>query len=146
MGLDMYLNAKRFLWNAEEEITNKLTENFPELNGAKINEVKAEVAYWRKANAVHKWFVDNVQNGVDDCGHYELGKDELKQLLEVVLEVLANRDRADELLPTASGFFFGDTKYDKYYFDDLEYTRDRLMKLTAEDSMKGWYFEYHSSW
>jgi homoserine trans-succinylase len=146
MGLDMYLNAKRYLWNVEEDLAIKLTENFPELSGAKINEVKAEVAYWRKSNAVHKWFVDNVQNGVDDCGYYELGKDELKQLLEVVLEVLANRGRADELLPTASGFFFGDTKYDKYYFQDLEYTRDQLIKLTEEDSMKGWYFEYHSSW
>ena len=27
-----------------------------------------QIASWRKANAIHKWFVDNVQDGVDDCG------------------------------------------------------------------------------
>ena len=24
-----------------------------------------QIASWRKANAIHKWFVDNVQDGVD---------------------------------------------------------------------------------
>jgi hypothetical protein len=147
MGLDMYLNAKRYLWRNEDELVNKLTENFPELGDAKVKEVVAEYGYWRKANAIHKWFVDNVQEGVDDCGNYEVDKEQLAQLLAVVEEVLANRELADELLPTASGFFFGETKYDEYYFQDLEYTRDIIKRLVdAGDSFKGWYFEYHSSW
>ena len=25
------------------------------------------VAYWRKANAIHSWFVENCQDGVDEC-------------------------------------------------------------------------------
>jgi hypothetical protein len=147
MGLDMYLNAKRYLWHAEDELVNKLTENFPELGNAKVKEVTAEYGYWRKANAIHKWFVDNVQNGVDDCGNYEVSKDKLAELLKVVEEVLAKRKLADKLLPTTSGFFFGDTKYDEYYFSDLEYTRDIIKRLLdAGDTLKGWYFEYHSSW
>jgi hypothetical protein len=139
MGLDMYLNAKRYLWNAEDELVNKLTENFPELGTAKVKAVTAEYGYWRKANAIH--------NGVDDCGNYEVSKDKLAELLKVVEEVLAKRKLAAKLLPTTSGFFFGDTKYDEYYFSDLEYTRDLIKRLVdAGDTLKGWYFEYHSSW
>ena len=124
-----------------------MTENFPELGDAKIHEVKAQVGYWRKCNAVHKWFVDNVQNGVDDCGYYEVSYAELQNLLEVVEQVLKNRGKADSLLPVTSGFFFGNTSYDEYYFDMLEYTRDLLTKLTANrEKMGSWYFEYHSSW
>lgn len=41
------------------------------------------VAYWRKANAIHKWFVDNVQNGNDDCGTYEVTKENIESLLDI---------------------------------------------------------------
>lgn len=42
-----------------------------------------EVGYWRKANAVHKWFVDNIQGGNDDCGYYEVSSGQLKELLNI---------------------------------------------------------------
>ena len=147
MGLDMYLNAKRFLWNAEESVINKISESFPELGDAKIKQVTAEVGYWRKANAIHKWFVDNVQEGTDDCGTYEVSNEKLKELLELINKVLANKKQAHKLLPCVSGFFFGNTDYDKYYFEDLEYTKTLIEKLVNnETQMKDWYLEYHSSW
>lgn len=147
MGLDMYLNAKRFLWNNEDEVITKVTQNFPELGDAKIKQVTAEVGYWRKSNAIHKWFVDNVQEGTDDCGEYEVSYEKLEELLDIINQILTDKSKADSLLPTQSGFFFGDTKYDQYYFDDLEYTKGLLEKLTNNrESMRGWYFEYHSSW
>lgn len=40
-----------------------------------------EVAYWRKANQIHNWFVKNIQNGVDDCGLYEVSRQQLQELL-----------------------------------------------------------------
>jgi hypothetical protein len=46
-----------------------------------------EVGYWRKANAIHKWFVDNVQDGYDDCDYYEVTKEKLKELLDACLKV-----------------------------------------------------------
>ena len=46
------------------------------------------VADWRKANHIHKWFVDNVQNGEDDCGTYEVTKEQLEELLDVCNKVL----------------------------------------------------------
>lgn len=47
-----------------------------------------EVGYWRKANAIHQWFVENVQNGTDDCKEYEVPKEKLEELLETAKEVL----------------------------------------------------------
>ena len=41
-----------------------------------------EVGYWRKANAIHNWFCDNIQNGVDNCGSYEVTKMQLQSLLD----------------------------------------------------------------
>ena len=147
MGLDMYLNAKRFLWHSEDELIEKVSNAFPELGGAKIKQVTAEVGYWRKANAIHKWFVDNVQNGEDDCGDYEVSKEKLKELLDIINQVLANKKKAHKLLPCTTGFFFGNQDYDEYYFEDLEYTKKLLEKLTNNQELeKGWWLEYHSSW
>lgn len=144
MGLDMYLNAKRYLH--DDNLISELSEKFPELGDSKIKHITAEVGYWRKANAIHKWFVDNIQKGVDDCGSYEVSKNDLLELLNLVDEVLKNRDQAHKLLPCTSGFFFGSTDYDDYYFEDLEYTKNLLERLTKGNMLNGWYVEYQSSW
>lgn len=50
-----------------------------------------EVAYWRKANQIHAWFVDRVQDGEDDCKyHDEVTKDVLVDLLDTCKTVLAS--------------------------------------------------------
>lgn len=102
------------------------------------------VGCWRKANAIHAWFVSEVQDGSDDCGTYYVGKEQLEQLKLDCLEVINNPDLASEKLPTQSGFFFGDTGYNEYYFQDLKDTVeiiDKCLKMPSE-----WSFNYHSSW
>lgn len=47
-----------------------------------------ETAYWRKANQIHKWFVDNVQQGKDDCGDYKVEYRHLSELLGIVTAIL----------------------------------------------------------
>lgn len=102
-----------------------------------------EVAYWRKANAIHAWFVDNVQGGEDDCATYDVSADQLRELLADTDKVLGNPSLAPTVLPTQSGFFFGPTDYDEYYFESLRYTKTTLEGvLTDEDG----YFQYFSSW
>ena len=145
MGLDMYLNARRHLWFNEDKLKAQVAESFPELGDVDVKEVVVEAGYWRKANAIHKWFVDNVQNGVDDCGSYEVSTEQIKELLDLVVEVLQNRDKASVLLPTQSGFFFGQTQYDDYYFEDMEVTK-KILENLLEPKWNRWYFEYHSSW
>mgnify|MGYP006280097345 CR=1 FL=1 len=140
MGLDMYLNANRFYWFNEEPL--KVAE-VPD--GYKVKEVTVEVAYWRKANAIHQWFVDNVQNGDDDCDAYSVGRGELEKLVDICQQVLADPSKAKDLLPTADGFFFGSTEYDEWYVSALQETVDQVSKALASFNDQ-WRFEYRSSW
>jgi hypothetical protein len=115
-----------------------------------LSSFNEEVTYWRKANAVHKWFVDNIQDGIDDCQrHRPVTKDDLLKLKELCDEVLKDHSLAEKLLPTSSGFFFGPLVYDEdRYFAKIEYTAKICKKLTDDD---GFDFEnydlyYESSW
>lgn len=64
MGLDMYLRRRVYLGlNYEHNRTGEINivingKTFP----SNPTEIIYQAAYWRKANQIHKWFVDNVQN------------------------------------------------------------------------------------
>lgn len=155
MGLDMYLSGKRYMskyFNAgDDKLQEEIQRKFPELadivssfGDSPVKELRIEAGYWRKANAIHQWFVNECQDGTDDCGNYYVARDKLIQLKAVCEAVLTDRSRAAELLPTTSGFFFGGTDYDEWYFNDIEKTIeiiDQCLKLPDR-----WEFEYHSSW
>lgn len=108
------------------------------------------VAYWRKANAIHKWFVQNVQDGVDECQYSRpVSAEELAHLTHLCREELAASpsERGKLLTPTA-GFFFGSTEVDEWYIDDLKRTVARLeavIQWMAKNRITG-EFRYHSSW
>ena len=51
-----------------------------------------EVAYWRKANQIHNWFVGNIQGGMDDCGSYEVTKADIIILLALCKTVKNNSE------------------------------------------------------
>jgi hypothetical protein len=156
MGLDMYLSGKRYLWSSgdhpDKKIATDVSAMFPELtpqihfgeSGPRVKEVSADAIYWRKANAIHAWFVENVQGGTDDCGDYCADRELLGQLRDTCKEVLADHSKAADLLPCQQGFFFGGTEYDDWYFKDLERTVKELDECLAWPD--DWTFEYHSSW
>lgn len=58
------------------------------INTDKITYITETIADWRKANAIHKWFVDNVQDGIDDCKAYYVSHEQLQELLDIVNAVL----------------------------------------------------------
>ena len=153
MGLDMYLKARKFVsnWDFREEdkpvnqaIREAVGLGHRDDEDATV-EISIGVGYWRKANQIHKWFVDNVQDGRDDCGTYYVDRDKLRELRDVCREVLADHSKAKTLLPTRDGFFFGGTDYDEYYYDALTYTADQIDKL-LDPKYDHFDFEYHSSW
>jgi len=150
MGLDMYLYAKRYVseYSPGDKALRSELDKLTELTGGfPIQEVSCEVVYWRKANAIHKWFVKNVQDGVDNCASHYVSRDKLEKLMELCKEVLDNHKKADELLPTGSGFFFGAIDYDEYYFEELQSTVTRLERLFSNpEIMDNFQFEYQSSW
>ena len=162
----MYLYRKTYVKNWEHtrenelhQITVKLNKKkHPYINIENITYITETVGEWRKANAIHKWFVESCQDGVDDCGVYEVTIESLYELLSVCKNVLENPKSAKSELPTQSGFFFGNIEYDKYYFDEIKRTI-KIIEPLIEDYEKmeknaqkenGVYldasFGYRSSW
>lgn len=101
MGLDQYLEkCDRKMWGYRDLYLPEVKTNKPELyeelkpyiiqRGGEYfhwESLFEEVGYWRKANAIHKWFVDNVQNGEDNCNIYEVSRDQLEELLKICKRV-----------------------------------------------------------
>lgn len=106
MGLDMYLMKKN------EDV---------------------ELIYWRKANQIFDWFDRNcANNALENCVPVTVTTYDLMNLLEDVNAVLTDHSKAEELLPTTDGFFFGSTEYTKWYFEDLEYTKEKLEEVLCD--------------
>ena len=165
MGLDMYLSARKYINKID---WSKLDHNsdvdyaeatIPQWNDivnvaglshvANVNDiygvnVSVNAAYWRKVNAVHKWFVDNVQNGEDDCGEYYVPNSKLKELLETARQALFHKDPS-KLMPQA-GFFFGSYDVDEYYWHGIKNTITQLKKLIELPDFEELSFYYQSSW
>jgi hypothetical protein len=164
MGLDMYLYRKTYVKNwsymtpsERHEVTVKQHgKPVPGIKPERVAFIVEEVAYWRKANAIHRWFVDNVQDGRDDQREYYVSREQLTKLRDLCVDVLkamelvpgkvssGDSSRAEELLPTAAGFFFGSTDYDEGYSQDVRETAEVLTKLLAEPEDGGFY--YRADW
>lgn len=152
MGLDMYLYKEIYVGGEYEsnDVTGgvdiKAGNDTIRLDAKEVSSIRCRVAYWRKANQIHQWFVNNVQDGNDNCAEYYVSVESLRQLLDEVNEVLENKDKAEELLPPQSGFFFGSNDIDEYYFEDLERTKELLTKILADPEVGKYSFYYTSSW
>jgi len=114
--------------------------------------VKATIGYWRKANAIHKWFVDHVQDGVDECQQTQVEREHLQELLDLCNLIWKNQNNktgineAEQKLPRHAGFFFGSTEMDKGYWDDIAETIDILTRVLSDERLEDCEFYYQSSW
>jgi hypothetical protein len=154
MGLDMYLSAKKYMSRYFDEADTEKIKTINELFGVEgvedddygAQEVIFRVAYWRKANAIHDWFVRNVQDGRDECQESWVSREQLKELADICKQIVADPKKAEELMPTRSGFFFGSTDYDEWYMQEMQHTADRIEKILAEPAFAKADFYYQSSW
>ena len=128
MGLDMYLQRK------DKNV-------LPNKEGA-----WDEVMYWRKANQIREWFAIHLENGVENCQFSYVTKENLEDLMSTCKTVLNDRSRAHILLPTSSGFFFGSTDYDEWYFSDLEKTVEKLEEIIEETDWDNEDVAYYEWW
>lgn len=96
MGLDMYLNKKTYVQNwdhntpeQKHNIIIKLGGNIrKDIKPERIIYIEEQVLYWRKANAIHQWFIDNCADGNGDQTEMYVGLDQLKELRDTCKKVL----------------------------------------------------------
>jgi hypothetical protein len=155
MGLDMYLSAKRYLWSDKDkaiseqvgEIIGVQGDQERRFNGSSlvVKEISLEAMYWRKANAIHGWFVNVVQDGEDNCREYEVERSQLQTLHDLCKDILEHPDaeRDADLEPT-QGFFFGSYEKDEWYYQDLKNTVEGLERVLALPDEYS--FSYQASW
>jgi hypothetical protein len=134
-----------------------------------------EVGYWRKANAIHKWFVENVQDGEDDCRHAYVNREQLQELLDTCKKVKAASKLVDGKIKNGSQFtkekgwepIMEDGQYiedptvakellptqEGFFFGSTEYDQYYLQDIEEtiaiiEEALagEGGSFWYHSSW
>jgi hypothetical protein len=149
MGLDMYLYADRNFWGYGNSEDKALASDIAQLIGIDniampVKNVRLEAGYWRKANHIHKWFVDYIQEGKDECEEHYVTRDYLNKLHKVCQEVLDDNTKASTLLPTAEGFFFGGKDYDQWYYADIANTIKIIDNALALPDC--WDLYYRSSW
>ena len=161
----MYLSARKHInkinWNKlDHNVDTKYSEAtdqqwFDVVNSAGLDtlvdiesiygvDVSVNVAYWRKVNSVHGWFVNNVQQGEDNCGEYYVSHEKLKELANTCR--LAIKTKNPNLIPPQEGFFFGGTDIDEWYWKDLMDTVEQLQRLFDRPDFDRLSFYYQSSW
>lgn len=151
MGLDMYLYAESYVsgWDhldGPDPLYQTLLDRFKmERNKRSPHaEVSLCVGYWRKANAVHNWFVQECAGGVDQCQRIDVSRTQLHDLYGLCKQALGDRKNGEKYLQPTSGFFFGSTEIDEYYWEDIQYTHDLLEELLGRDDLDVFY--YQASW
>ena len=166
MGLDMYLNVSERIeshdysrgYNETTRTENPKYNTIVETVGMKVRDnIAASVAveytaiYWRKANQIHGWFVNELADGVDECQRIRVTRDNLVDLHNICSQLIDTRstELANELLPPTPGFFFGAYEIDDYYWRDIEETHEQLTELLdeiTEDNRWNYSIEYQASW
>ena len=145
MGLDMYLKREIYIGanyehrNVTGEVSIFIDSVKQNIDLKKISIITMHVGYWRKANQIHAWFVDNVQDCVDNCEQYHVSWKQLQELKELCKKVLETKET--NLLPPRKGFFFGNDEIDEYYWEDL---MDTIKLIESLDEAEDYY--YRSSW
>ena len=159
MGLDMYLYARKYVsrfdyTNGERIERSAYTAlvlgegdltKYGEFAGIQID---YPVLYWRKANAIHGWFVNECAGGVDNCQPVYVSRESLVELRDLCKQAVMEPAMAGDILPPTSGFFFGHYDIDEWYMEDMKYTvkaLDHVLSTIPADDWN-WSFIYQASW
>lgn len=164
MGLDMYFYARKSTYKSFSnwDKLDKVDEtDYPEdlktfsdyiynRNFKSVQtEIRYQIGYFRKFNALHSYIVKTFANGIDICQDVFLFKEDVKKIKKVlddILETANTTEKAKELLPTQSGFFFGGTNYDEYYFNEAKVAADLMQNLLDNFDFVNYQLVYKASW
>lgn len=104
-----------------------------------------EDAYFRKVNFIYAYF-SKFDNFADEC--VVVTKDDIGTFLAICKDVdshCGDSDYANEVLPTQSGFFFGSTNYDNWYWSDVKNCISQMTQLyesLGKEDLVLWVFSW----
>lgn len=104
MGLDMYLIERQRFCGGTMYVTVEGKDDYIRVDDGKSVTIERNAGYWRKANAIHRWFVDNVQGGNDDCNAYPVSDEQLRQLHDICQQVLDSVEMVEGTLNVGTSF------------------------------------------
>lgn len=136
MGLDMYLSKKIYVANSDRGSLS-ITGLKSVIDPKKVKYIIEDAGYWRKANAIHKWFVDNVQKGEDDCGEYYVSEEKMKELLTTINTVIDASELIDGQIQNGSSFKGGK---ETPIMEDGKYIKDSTIAEKLLPTTKGFFF------
>lgn len=93
---------------------------------------KKTLVTWRKANQIHNWFVQNVQNGKDECRTYRVTSAQLITLRDTCKKVID----ASQLIPgkVVNGYLLKDVIEAEFIEEDGD-TKGFLKEPILEDGL-----------
>lgn len=106
-----------------------------------------DVGYFRKVNFLHLWVEENLNDGEStNCEFIEIPEDNLDELIDSLREVRNDNSLAAKLLPSCSGFFFGSTSYDEWYFADIDEALETFTEIKNTTDFNTQKVLYYSWW
>lgn len=171
MGLDQYLTISEYIPRTTrdemrpdspkanpvfEELTNR-RPSWVDKGAYQGISVRYPAGQWRKANGIHRWFVENVQDNRDECQQSYVSGQQLRELRDACEEVLfahnSEQQPVDEVafdvgLSPKSGSFFGGQEIDDWYLEDLRYTMRLINRLETSGVFDNAWIDlyYQASW
>lgn len=110
MGLDMYLKARAYYSAYNFEDDDKKDEFNRLVTALNLSQfvdsaspdaaVEFTIGYWRKANAIHGWFIKNCADGDEDASGMSVSRDKLKELRETCIKVMD--EKPEVVMPATS--------------------------------------------
>ena len=155
MGLDMSLYACRSMVfendSIFDEIKKFITIPFP---NATLNNIQVEVMSWRKANAIHNWFINNCTNGVEWCYPTQVFIGQLVKLRDICKEALDHSELVPAKIIDSSTYQLSPSgvlvekanMVDGYVILDPTFARKHLPTVDGfffgSTDYNQWYYEY----
>ena len=158
--MDMYLYARKYVSRFDYQNGERIERGdfatladtapadltkYGEFTGIQID---YPVLYWRKANAIHGWFVNECAGGVDECQPIYVSRESLVKLRDLCNQAANQPAMAGDILPPTGGFFFGTYDIDEWYIRDMQHTVHALNHIlaTVPADEWNWDFIYRASW
>ena len=142
MGLDIFFHKRTY---------NQHNPNEPisiDEDGEKHYEEMPEIAYFRKVNFLMSFFdyyekCEDEGNMEGDCCYVPISEDEISALIDACSETIKRRkeiekavkegiDIDDLPLQPESGFFFGSTDYDEWFFEDVKEVKKKFKAILSD--------------